>query len=690
MKPVICFCAAFSVAGAVGCGKKSEPTSEAEVSGGAKTPPPSRGETSPPQPKKTGFDRLDRPTFNQMAVRLNLGVFWRSDANNNETVEPGEIVDLSFYPPHPRWVESGKLTDDFVKAYERMVKEAEGKWFQGQKLDPREKARRKLVRKELDQGRPTLVFNDLSKLPEVERKLVAKLLQAAKKIDGLYAKQNGIENLAKKIPAGDTASKSLLRRNWSAECKGPRTEKIEACSAIPGGWKRVVDVYPAEIQKKAGFCEELAKHKKAKELLAPFVVVGKAKDGKLRAQPYNEVYELYMEPIAKDLEAAAKLLGSPEKSKEKALISYLTKAAEAFRKNSWFEADEAWAEMSALNSKWYLRVGPDEVYWDPCNRKAGFHLTLARINPESLEWQKKLTKVRQEMEDSLAKMIGAPYRARKVSFQMPDFVDIVINAGDDRKPFGATIGQSLPNWGPVAKKGSGRTIAMSNLYTDPDSLRIHRMKAESLLSSDSMKSFPEKGGLELLGIMLHEAAHNLGPSHEYKVKGKVDDEIFGGPLATVMEELKAQTAALHFVGFLTKKGVIDEKKATEAYVNAILWTFGHISRGMYNTAGKPKPYSQVSAIQVGFLMDEGVMTYDPKAKAANGKDEGCFTLHLDKLPKAAEKLMQLVGRIKAQGDKAKAAELIKKYVDSKLVPQKAIAERILRYPKASFVYAIEL
>ena len=28
----------------------------------------------------------------------------------------------------------------------------------------------------------------------------------------------------------------------------------------------------------------------------------------------------------------------------------------------------------------YLRVGPDETYWEPCNQKGGFHLTFARIN----------------------------------------------------------------------------------------------------------------------------------------------------------------------------------------------------------------------------------------------------------------------------------------------------------------------
>ena len=37
-----------------------------------------------------------------------------------------------------------------------------------------------------------------------------------------------------------------------------------------------------------------------------------------------------------------------------------------------------------------------------------------------------------------------------------------LDAGDARAASGATIGQSLPNWGPVANEGRGRTVAMTD------------------------------------------------------------------------------------------------------------------------------------------------------------------------------------------------------------------------------------
>jgi hypothetical protein len=394
-----------------------------------------------------------------------------------------------------------------------------------------------------------------------------------------------------------------------------------------------------------------------------------------------------MGAIAEELGAAARDLSNPS---ETALKEYFAAAAESFTTNDWVGADEAWSKMNAENSKWYVRIGPDEVYWDPCNQKAGFHMTFARINSDSLAWQAKLVPVEDEMEKTLAARIGAPYAARSVRFHLPDFIDIVFNAGDDRSPLGATIGQSLPNWGPVSAQGRGRTVAMSNLYQDVDSRAIRRKQAESLLGRESVKAYADSPTPALLATILHEATHNLGPAHDYRFGGKTDAQAFGGQMSTMLEELKAQTGALYFVDFARAKGIISSELARQTYAGCIVWAFGHISRGMYTAEHKRKPYSQLAAIQVGFLMDEGVLAFDPAAVAANGTDKGAFTLQFEKFPAAAEKMMRRVGQIKAANDKAGAEALIKKYVDGTVVPQSLIAERELRFPRQSFVYSVDL
>ena len=51
--------------------------------------------------------------------------------------------------------------------------------------------------------------------------------------------------------------------------------------------------------------------------------------------------------------------------------------------------------------------------------------------------------------------------------------------------------------------------------------------------------------------------------------------------------------------------------------------------------------------------------------------------------------MKRVATIKATNDKAAAEALVAQYVDGPAVPQKTIAERELRFPQITYVYAVE-
>lgn len=634
------------------------------------------------------YSAVDRDTFNRLAVRTNLPIFWREDANSNRAVDPGEVAPLLFYGATEPWVSQGRFTPDFDEAYELILSVLRTDPVEVAKRWSAEEARRRgLVQQDLDQGKPTLVWNDLSSRSGEDRQLVRRMLRVASLIDDLFAAQLGISGLGARIPADDPASRSLVRRNWGPRCKGPLSEKEPACTAVQGMTEAPpLSIYPADLQGQRGFCKTLQAHPRADALMDPFVVVDKAGDD-LVAIPYTKAYSGLVIAIAEELETAARELRDP---KNASLVVYMNAAARAFRTGDWPAADEAWVKMNATNSRWYLRVGPDETYWEPCSRKAGFHLTLALINPHSLGWQRRISPVRQDMEDALAKLIGAPYKARGVSFQLPDFIDIVLNAGNSRHPLGAVIGQSLPNWGPVANEGRGRTVAMSNLYIDVDSGRVRREQAESLLAPGSLEHYPDSPDYSLLSTILHEASHNLGPAHEYRVNGKKDGDVFGGPMATVLEELKAQTVGLWLVEFLRKRGIITDAMARKTYTDAFLWAMGHISRGMVSPEGEPRPYGQLAAIQVGFLMQAKAVTFLPEAQAANKKDMGSFTLDLEAFPAAMETLTAQVGAIKARGDRVAAEGLVARFVTSDLVPQKIITRRLLRHPRASFVYGLAL
>lgn len=645
--------------------------------GGATAASPAR-ETTPTE-EGSDLRQLERLDLNRLAVRRNVPLFWVQDVDEDGAADPDEVRSLLFYPAARTWVDGEEFTDAFRDAYAGLVAAASDPV----PSDPR----RALVRQELDAVAPRIVDNDLRALPDVHRRFAAKMLEVAHRVDDLYATQTGMAAMADRLPEEDVESRSLFRRNWGVHCRGATTEAEEACSALEGAPDQPVDVYPAGMQEEDGFCRVLEDREDAEALLGPFTVV-RERGGEHVGVPYHEAYADASAAIAAGLREAAAILD--EDPDEVPLAAYLRAAAEGFTTNDWLPADEAWSQMNALNSRWYVRVGPDEVYWDPCSHKAGYHLTLALINRDSLDWQTRLTPLMTRMEDAMAEVSAGTYEAREVAFHLPDFIDIVINAGDDRDPFGATIGQSLPNWGPVRNEGRGRTVAMTNLYQDLDSQRTRRQMAEALFTEDALAYWAEGREASLMSTILHEATHNLGPLSGYTFGGETPAEAFGGGLASMLEELKAQSGALFLLALLGEGGILDETARREAALDSMVWAMGHISRGMYTPSGQRKAYSQLAAIQVGFLMARGALRWDPTATAANGTDQGAFDIEYDAFPAAARDLMGLVMRIKATNDRSRALELADRYVDGDAVPQAIIQERYRRFPQASFVYALRL
>jgi hypothetical protein len=423
---------AFSIALAAACGGSPSPTEPSRPAPVVDAPKPT--EPAAPAVART-FKDLDRATFNKVAVRLNQPAYWASDDDKDGALDPEELATLLFYPAMPKLVENGAFTPAFGKLYDEVVAASKA----GPNADPR----RALVTQELDDAASVLVRTDLRKETAETKEVVRHVLSAASLLDQLYFVQSGAATVAGKI-APDAESASLFRRNWSPRCLTPKLEKNDGCRATAGADKMLVDVYPASLQADAGFCKKLEADKDAKTLLSPFVVVRQDKEGKLSAVPYSTAYADIMKKIATELRATADAV---KDAKEEPFRTYLRAAAKSFETNDWQPADEAWAKMNARNSKYYLRIAPDETYWEPCSQKAGFHVSFALIDQSSIALQDKLAPVQQQMEDDLAKTIGAPYKARKVTFHLPDFIRIVFNAGDSRDPIGGTIGQSLPNWG---------------------------------------------------------------------------------------------------------------------------------------------------------------------------------------------------------------------------------------------------
>ncbi len=627
-----------------------------------------------PTPASPPYDlpALSRADFNRLAVEAGLPLFWVVDSEN-----PGipDASELAFPNGGPKatasYLPKGVHGKPFEAAYRRLV----------------ELRRREAVRAELAAARPTLLETDTSAYTAEERALVARFQTIARLIDQLFELQHGSAGLEKKIPKDDAASRALFWRNHGPWCEAPATENDPFCNATPDFTKRKSLSYPVEGEQDKAFCEALAAAPNAKDLLAPFTVVRPAKTGGYEAVPYARAYAKPMKAIAKELKAAAAGLQS---TTEVRLAAYLTAAAKAFETDDWSAADEAWSLMAGSKSAWYVRVGPDETYWDPCGVKAGFHLSFARQDPAAAELKAKLEAIRGDMEKAVAALVAPEvYAAREVGFQLPDFIQVVLNAGDSRSAIGATIGQSLPNFGKVAEESRGRTVVMSNLYTDADSLAAAAEKDALLLDSAALALRDASGAAGRMGTVLHEAMHNLGPTGSWLVGDQKSEAIFGGDLDAILEESKAEIGAVFLMPLLVEKGILTTEQHHQALAAVLSWGFGQLANGLSSSDGRPKTYSHVAAILLSKLVSGGALTWIVAEGDAEG---GRFAFDPTKVQDLVKVTMTEIVRIKAAGDKEAGLALDAAATTPEVVASlhvEEITQRFRRFPKATFIYAVK-
>jgi hypothetical protein len=122
-------------------------------------------ETAPPAaqtsaaPGAATYAAVPRLEFNRQAVVRNLPIFWISDADADNTLDPDELA-VTWGPGNAsldRYVQNGSFTPEFAAAYALIAQPVSLDGFAAA-----EKTRRQAVLEELNQGRPTLVRTTLA------------------------------------------------------------------------------------------------------------------------------------------------------------------------------------------------------------------------------------------------------------------------------------------------------------------------------------------------------------------------------------------------------------------------------------------------------------------------------------------------------------------------------------------------
>lgn len=464
---------------------------------------------------------------------------------------------------------------------------------------------------------PAEIHADTASLPENERAVLGKLVEAAKVIDGLYLRQVWGQNPGLLIDlARDTSALGQARLHYFLINKGPwsRLDHDDPFIANVGTKPKGGGFYPFDATK-----AELDQFMTKTKANGFYTTVRRGSDGKLVSVPYNLEYQNELERAAALLTDAAKL------TKQPTLARFLNTRAEAFMSNNYYASEVAWME---LDSSIEPTIGPYEVYEDEYfNYKAAFEAFITLRDAKETDKLKKFSAQLQGIEDKLP--IDAKYRNTKLAALSPiSVVNVVFTAGDANKGV-QTAAYNLPNDERVINEKGSKRVMLKNLQEAKFKQVLLPISNKALSSADrknvSFDAF-------FTHILMHELMHGLGPHSVGK--------------STVRQELKETYSA------------IEEAKADISGLFA-LEVLGSELKTMYTTFlassfrtlrfGTNEAHGKGMAIQMNYLLDKGGF----KANA-----DGTFSVDEAKMKEGVRGLTHDLMTLQAEGNYKKALDLI--------------------------------
>jgi hypothetical protein len=486
---------------------------------------------------------------------------------------------------------------------------------------------------------PTSVTGDLSHLSPGDRRALVKLAEAAQIIDRIYARQvwSGNQALRLKLEADRTAEGverlhyyNINRSPWS---NLDHDEPFVA--GVPNVKPPCANYYPEDMTKQefnawVGTLSEAGKH----EATGFFTTIRRDALRQLKAVPYSEEYRDLLVPAAGLLREAADLTDNAS------LRNFLTKRADAFLSNDYYESDVAWMD---LDSPIEPTIGPYEVYLDGLfNYKAAFEAYICIRDDSSSAKLAFFSAHLQEIEDALP--INPRYRNPKLGALSPIRVaDEVVTGGEAREAV-QTAAFNLPNDERVtAAKGSKR-VMLKNVQ---EAKFMTILKPIARIAIDPTQQSSVAFDPFFTHILAHELMHGLGP-HTIMLGGKQTTVRQAmQELSSAIEEAKADISGLFALQYMIDHGLIAKSMEKQMYITFLAGIFRSVRFGINEAHG------QGMAMQLNYLMDEGAIVYNEAT--------GLFSADIEKFKAGATRLTGEIMTIQAEGSYDRAKGLLNRY-----------------------------
>jgi hypothetical protein len=479
---------------------------------------------------------------------------------------------------------------------------------------------------------PTEIGADLSKLSDNDRRVLAKLVEASKIVDALFLRQVWAGNEAMLLDlVRDTTPLGRERLHYFLINKGPWSRIDHNQVFVPGAPPKLVaaNFYPdgaskAEIER---WIQSLPEAERTRA--TGFFTVIRRAGNTFSLVPYSLEYQGELSRAAALLREAARLAAEPT------LKTFLTKRADAFLSNDYYDSDVAWMELTGAIEP---TIGPYEVYEDELfNYKAAFESYITVQDAAETAKLQKLAAELQDIENHLP--IEPKYRNPKIGALAPIVVVNEIYAGGDANHGVQTAAFNLPNDERVVSEKGSKRVMLKNVQDAKFAKTLTPISKVVLAAADqkdlSFEAF-------FTHILVHELMHGLGP-HNITVGGRkttVRQEL--KETYSAIEEAKADISSLFAIQYMIDKGVMPKSLERPLYTTFLASTFRSIRFGINEAHGRG------IAIQLNYLMDKGAVTVDAA---------GTFVVDLAKAKEAVTGLTHDIMTIQAEGNYAAAKDL---------------------------------
>jgi hypothetical protein len=481
---------------------------------------------------------------------------------------------------------------------------------------------------------PVDIGADLTGLPQSERLSLARIIEAARVLDGLYLRQ---------VWAGNEA----LLLELMADRSGLGQERLHAFLVNKGPWSRLDHdapflpgvpakpeggtFYPAGATK-AEVEAWLKALPEADRAAAEgfFTTVRRTPAGTLAAVPYSVEYQAELGRAAELLREAAAATTQPT------LRAFLEKRASALLSNDYYESDVAWMELDASLEP---TIGPYETYDDAWfGYKAAFEAFIAVRDEGETAKLARLSSELQGLEDRLP--IDPAWRNPKLGGMAPiRVVDVVFSSGQGNCAV-QTTAYNLPNdERVVAAKGSKRVMLRNTQRAKFDKVLLPVSKVALAPADQPNVDFESF----FTHTLMHELMHGLGPGN-IKVGDRQTTvrlelkEAYGA-----IEEAKADISGLWALQQLVDKGVLERSFERTMYTTFLASAFRSVRFGINEAHGKGQ------ILQLNFLLDAGAFKVAP---------DGTFSVDPANVKGAVTALTRELMTLQAEGSYAKAKAIL--------------------------------